>query len=337
VILGLAASAYAADPLVFIGGTGIHAFRFQTKPGKLIPLGQAVETTNPTFLVQHQGYLYAVNRNGSAQQMGSVSAFAVDAQAGKLKLLNWVSSRGGAPCHLAVDRTGRWLAVANCAGGSIAVLPIRPDGRLADAVAYSKTGGEPQSIAFAPDNRSLAAAYGAIGIYSFDASTGAIAAKFATKDSGYHHIAFHPEGRALYALTEANSSVTVFQYGESDLDPIQNATTLPGFTKKNTATALLVNPAGTVLYAANEGHDSIYAYGIDPNRLTLVPAGDFPSLGENPTQMAVDPTGDFLLVANQTTNDLAVFKIQAKNGQFTPAGKLTKVEKPTCILFWAER
>jgi len=337
VILGLAASSYAADPLVFVGGSSIQAFRFQTKPGKLIPLGPAAETTNPTFLVRHQDYLYAVNRNGSAQQMGSVSAFSVDAQTGKLKLLNWVSSRGGAPCHLAVDRTGRWLAVANCAGGSIAVLPIQPDGKLADAVAYSKTGGEPQSVAFAPDNGSLVAAYGAIGIYSFDASTGAIAAKFATKDSGYHHIAFHPEGRALYALTEANSSVTMFQYGESDFDALQNVTTLPGFTVRNTATTLFVNPAGTVLYAANEGHDSIYAYAIDPNRFTLAPAGDFPSLGENPTAMAIDPTGDFLLIANQNTNDLALFKIQNKNGQFTPAGKLTKVEKPSCILFWAER
>ena len=76
------------------------------------PAGLAVETANPSFIaVDASGqFLYAVNEvNGK----GMVSAFSIDRAAARLTSLNQVSSEGSGPCHLALDATGRWLAVAN--------------------------------------------------------------------------------------------------------------------------------------------------------------------------------------------------------------------------------
>ena len=61
---------------------------------------------------------------------GAVSAFAIDRATGALTLLNQESSGGSGPAHLSVDRAGRTVLVANYGGGSVASLPIGPDGRL---------------------------------------------------------------------------------------------------------------------------------------------------------------------------------------------------------------
>ena len=42
------------------------------------------------------------------------------------------------PCHLALDRTGRYLAVANYSGGNYSLLPVDSDGRLQAAVGRSR-------------------------------------------------------------------------------------------------------------------------------------------------------------------------------------------------------
>ncbi len=93
---------------------GIYAFRFDASSGAVTPVesgGLAAETKDPSFLALHpsQRFLYAVGEDSN----GTVSAFAIDGGTRRLKLLNTVSSKGSAPCHVKFDRTGKWLFVAN--------------------------------------------------------------------------------------------------------------------------------------------------------------------------------------------------------------------------------
>ncbi len=351
-LLLLAGAAHAADPLIYIGtytGTGskgIYAFRLQTKTGKLTSLGVAGETSNPSFLVENPNhrFLYAVNENGDASQMGSVSAFAIDAQSGKLTFLNWVSSRGGAPCHLALDRSGRWLAVANCVGGSVSVIPVEPDGKLGNPVYYAATGGHAHCVAFSPDNRILLVAdlgLDRIFAYRFDDVKGSLAANtpyitYVKPGSGVRHLVFHPSGRAVYALNEVSSTAVMFSYDAASgrLEEMQVMQTLPGFFANNSPAELVLNADASLLYVSNRGHESIYTFAIDPRKLTLTPAGDAPTLGATPRHFAIDPSGQYLLAANQDSNDIATFKIHPPSGQLTPWGKMVKdVPKPVCVLF----
>src|SRR6185436_6851204 len=94
---------------------------------------------NPSFLVEHPNhqFLYAVH-NSPGQPDNSVSAFAIDRKSGKLTHLNKVESRGEGPAHIALDATSKWLAVANYGTGSVAILPVRPDGTLGAAVAFDQ-------------------------------------------------------------------------------------------------------------------------------------------------------------------------------------------------------
>src|SRR5215831_11414829 len=151
-IPGDTATAAAKDQYVVYIGTynvrnskGIYAYSFDVATGRLTPLGLAAETTNASFFVVHPNhrFLYAVNEvsNNEGRSSGAVSAFAIAPKSGKLTLLNQASSGGAEPCYVSLDKTGKYVLVANYTGGSVAVFPILEDGRLGAASAFVQHSG----------------------------------------------------------------------------------------------------------------------------------------------------------------------------------------------------
>src|SRR6267143_3385857 len=185
--------------LVYVGtytnktaSKGIYVYSFDPGTGKLTSLGVAAESEDPSFLAVHPSgkYVYAVNEidHFGAQQSGAVSAFSIDPKTGKLTLLNQAATQGAGPCYISLDKTGKFVLVANYDGGSVAVFPIREDGSLAPASAFVQHSGSsidkerqqgPHAhwIATSPDNRfALAADLGLdkIRIYRFNAAKGSL-------------------------------------------------------------------------------------------------------------------------------------------------------------------
>ena len=364
ILTAAAAGAQAADYLVYAGtysrgqSRGIYAFRFDTSKGKLTSLGLAAETLNPSFLAEHPNhrFLYAVNEGG--QGGNTVSAFAIDAKTGKLTPLNAVSSQGSGPCHLAVDATGHWLAVANYNNGTMALIPVHDDGRLGEATVVERhqgSGATPRQrgphahcVLFSPDNRFLLLAdlgMDKIYVYKFDAAAGTLTPNQPDSASvppgaGVRHLAFHPNGRVLYSVNELGSSVTAFHYfpPTGTLEKFQDISTLPeGFQGTNAPAEVAVNRAGTRLYASNRGADNLAIFTIDATSQTLKPLDHAPTLGKNPRHFVLDPTGKFLLAANQDAGGISVFRV-AESGQLTPVGSPVKdADFPVCILFYTAK
>jgi 6-phosphogluconolactonase len=312
-----------------------------------------MEMSDASFLAVHPNhrFLYAVSEDAN-----TVNAFAIEGKTGKLEFLNRVPSRGKGPCHLALDATGRWLAVANYESGSMALMPVESDGRLGEATVVEQHEGEganterqrgphAHEVVFSRDNRFLLLAdlgLDRIFVYRFDAGKGTLTANepaFASvaPGSGVRHLAFHPNGKALYAINEMASTVTAFHYdaGRGTLSAFQTVATLPGTYKGASTTAeIAVNAAGTVLYGSNRGHDSIALFSIDAERLTLTPMEYSPTLGKTPRHFTLDPEGGFLLVGNQDSNEIAVFRVHSNTGQLSPVGRpVGDAHMPACLVF----
>src|SRR5579859_4180560 len=147
---------------------GIYAYRFDEATDQITSLGLAAETANPSFVAIHPNgqFLYAVNevQNYKGPNSGGVSAFSVDRATGKLTFLNEVPSRGADPCYIIVDKSGKYVLVANYTGGSVAVFPVLDDGKLGEASAFIQHSGHgsdakrqegphAHSIDLSPDNR----------------------------------------------------------------------------------------------------------------------------------------------------------------------------------------
>jgi 6-phosphogluconolactonase len=360
------AGAASGEYFVYIGsytlrrGKGIYTFRFQPSTGKLTALSLAAETPSPSFLAVHpnQKFLYAGNEHEGEDVPGknsTVSAFAIDPKTGTLTFLNKVSCRGEGPAHIAVDKAGKALLAANYRSGSLALLPIQADGRLGEVTGFAQhhgVGPKPRAegphahgVAFSPDNRfALVADRGLdeVLIYRYDRSTGALTPNdppffSSTPGAGPRHLAFHPNGRILYALNEPGSTITVLAYGAAGgtMNRVQELTTLPpGFTGTSATAQLQIDRAGRFLYASNRGADDIAVFAIDPAKGTLTLVEHVPTQGKTPRDFSLDPTGGYLFAANQNSDAIVLFRVDAKTGRLTPTGQVVEhVPEPTSVVF----
>jgi len=363
--LGAAVPAMSAEFLVYIGtytgknSQGIYAARLDTATGRLTPLGLAAETVNPSFVAIHPNrrYLYAVSEisDFNGQKSGAVGAFRIDAATGKLTALNKVSSRGSGPCYVAVDHSGKCVLAANYGSGSVAAIPIQPDGSLKEAtgfVQHTGSGPDPRrqrtphahSINLSPDNRfAIAADLGLdkLLVYRFNPAQGTLEANdppsaSTPPASGPRHLAFHPSGKFAYVINEMGTTVTAFSWDakRGALASLQTISTLPKEFKGDANCAeIQVHPKGRYLYGSNRVHDSIVQYEIDPKTGTLTWVDNVSTVGKTPRNFGIDPTGSYLLAANQDSDNVVVFRIDPGNGRIKATGQTLGVGRPVCVKF----
>jgi 6-phosphogluconolactonase len=351
--------------MVYIGtytgerSQGIYLLEFNSETGTLRPVGVAADVANPSFLAIHPNrrFLYAVNEVGefSGMKTGAVSAFAIHAKTGLLTLLNQQSSGGSGPCHISLDKQGRYAFVANYGSGSVAALPIEEDGRLAPATGFVQHAGSsvnpsrqegPHAHSINPDPAGRFVIAADLGldrllVYRFDPKRGDLAPNdppyvSVAPGAGPRHFAFHPNGRFGYVINELANTVTAFQYDAKRgvLTEIQTISALPeGYTQTSYTSEVVVHPSGKFLYGSNRGHDSIVIYAIEPQtgRLSLI--GHQPTGGRTPRNFALDPAGKFLLAANQNSDNIVVFRIDAQTGKLEQVGDPIAVPTPVCIRF----
>ena len=351
-------------------GRGIHLFQVNRTTGAMTPAGIHELGTSPNCLALNAAgtRLYSTNETDRVgpEKHGTLSAFSIDRTDGHLTLLNTVGSGGAGPTYVSIHPSGRFLLVANYFGGSVAVLPVLPDGRLGNVTDVKTDAGEigptkatsapPGSFAFSGHDRTHAhmiqadpsgrfvlhvdLALDRIFVWRFDEQRGTVNANephtvSLPPGAAPRHFHFHPNGRWFYSLQEEGSTVVLFDYDAQAglLTSRQTVSTLPpGFAGSNFCSAILVSADGGFVYAGNRLHDSIGIFSVGPN-------GDLTYLGEEwtrgnyPRSFKFDPTGRFLYCCNQRGDNVAVFQVNRKTGGLTFTGHYTPVGNPSVVVF----
>lgn len=340
---------------------GIYVLRMDRRSGELRQVGSANVGANPSFLAIHPNrrILYAVNEleqyNGRAT--GVVSAWAIERKTGGLTRLNEQPSEGGAPCYVSVDRSGRVALVANYAGGSVALLPIQPDGALAAAaqvVQHAGTGPNaerqesPHAHCIRPDrsNRfALAADLGAdrVFVYRLDTSGGGNSLRHVEggdavmrAGAGPRHIAFHPALPLVFVANELDSTVTTLRFAALDgtLSVLDTRSTVPaGWSGTNYPADIHVAASGRSVYVSNRGHNSIAVFSGARATGALALDQVVSTEGDWPRNFALDPVGRWLLVANQRSDSVIVFGRDPDTGRLTPSRQRIAIPSPVCLRF----
>jgi 6-phosphogluconolactonase len=333
---------------------GLYVYRFDTKTGEATRVSVA-QTVNPSFLVvsRDRHFVYAVNElpgdNGPATQRGGISAFAFDAQRGQLTFLNKVSSDGNDPCYLSLSPDNHYLLTANYSvaadpGGSFAVFPLQADGQVGTSVqTVHHDGSGPvkgrqdnahvHSTVFSPDGRYLFAQdLGADKLYSYRYVPEDSHGPFTPTDwqytqqkpgTGPRHLIFGADGKHAYLTSELAGTVTTFDYREGRLTQVQTLSlTEPGFKGAVGGSAIHLSPDGRFVYASNRGDaNDIVIFAVDPANGHLKKIGHQSSLGKSPREFAIDPTGNWLIVGNQNSDTVYVFKRDQQSGLLDPTPK----------------
>jgi len=337
----------------------IYVFRFNASTGQITSLGVAAESVNPGTLALHPNgrFLYSTNEVGNFKgyRGGGVTAFAIERATGRLTLLNDEFSGGANPASVVVDRTGKYVVVANYYGGKVGAFPVQEDGRLGEATAFvlregssvnrlRQEGPHPHSVYVSLDNRFVIACdlgLDKILVYRLDATKGTLTPNdppYASVNpgAGPRHLAFSPGGKFVYVVNELQSSISAFSYDAQKgvLHRLQTISTLPSdFKGDNTGAEIGVSPSGKFLYASNRGHDSIAVFAIDAGRGILTPIEHVSTQGKTPRNFAIDLTGAYLFVGNQDSDNIVVFHVDSKSGRLKRTGQVLKVASPTCITF----
>jgi 6-phosphogluconolactonase len=339
------------------GSQGIYAYTFDRAKQRLTLLQTVPSLESPTFLAIHptKKYLYSVNRGKAnvADQGGSVSAYGIDGATGRLSGLNHKSSYGEGPCYVAVDNTGRYLAIAHYNEGNLTMLSLFKDGQIggvSDAKKYTGNSINPDrqesshihTAVFSQDNKFLYVTdlgSDKIYIYGFNEADGTLqipanAEVPVTPGAGPRHMAFHPSGNYLYLAEELTSTVGVFAVDKATggLTVLQDSIpSLPdNLIEKNTSADIHTAVSGKYLYMSNRGADVISIYSIaDDGKITLT--GHQSSGGKTPRNFLIDPKGEYLFAANQDSDTINMFRIHPKTGKLTAVGKPVTVPSPVCL------
>jgi 6-phosphogluconolactonase len=327
------------------------------RSGRLRGVGSVDAGANPSFLAIHPNgrVLYAVNE----LEHGAVRAFAIERATGALTRLNEQPSEGGAPCFVSVDRSGHALLVANYAGGSVALLPIQPNGGLAPAtsmVHHTGTGpnAERQEAPHAhcilpdPSNRfALAADLGAdrVFVYRLDLEGKSLRPvdggdAVMRPGAGPRHLAFHPTRPLVFVANELDSTVATVRFDaeRGRLSPQDTRSTVPaGWTGggggTNYPADIHVAASGGTVYVSNRGHNSIAVLSVAESTGALALDQVVSTDGDWPRNFTLDPTGRWLLVANQRSDSVVVFGRDPDNGRLTPTRQRLALPSPVCLRF----
>lgn len=338
-------------------GKGIEVYRVAPGSRGWSHVQRVEDLTNPSYLaLDRQGrFLYAVHAD-----LDEISAFAIDAESGRLSFVNRQRAGGANLVHLAIDAQNRFIVTANYANGTLSVVPIEADGSLGARIRTltlsgepgphrrEQTGSHPHHIPFDPSGRfALVPDKGLDRIFVFrlDALEGRLepnAPPFVETRRGAapRHIAFHPSLPRAYVINELDSTVTTYRWdGErGELQPLQVLPSLPdSFTGNNTGSEIAVAPSGSFVYASNRGHDSIAIFAIERASGRLTPIGWEATQGEKPRFFALAPSGLELYVANEASDTIVAFGVDTTTGKLTPTGQTIESASPSCIVFSGER
>jgi 6-phosphogluconolactonase len=335
---------------------GIYSAVLDRRTGDLKDLALTVETKNPSFLAFHPRLpvLYAVGEigGGAGKPGGAVSAFAIDAKAGGLTLLNQQSSGGAGPCYVSVDPTGRTVLVANYGGGSIASLPLEADGRLKPpATVIQHTGASvnpkrqtaPHAHSIWPEPGTGRAWVCDLGLdkvfaYGLNPTEGKLvetpAEVVAMKPgAGPRQLAAHPNGNWYYVVNELDCTVTRLGKEGKQVKAFESVSTLQQAVTNNTCAEIELHPSGRFVYASNRGADSIAVFAVNPDTGVLTWQQEVPTGGKMPRFFGIDPSGGWVLAGNQASDTVAVFRVDQASGKLTATGQTVTVGAPVCFVF----
>jgi len=367
-------------------GSGLRIIEFDMATGAIVA-GDTVPVSNPSHLAiaVRRGMLFAAAHTAAfeGEPGGAVIAFRIDSVSGALTRANHQIVPFPHPNYIVIDRDQALVLVSSGLGGGVSAFPLGDDGALLPSTTnllaegqpmlklgetLQNIGGEefvkrralstsPHTIMVDPAGRFAVvtdAGQDRLLLYAIDHQHGTLglhqALAIKTKGTAPRHAVFHPNGKALYVVNEADSSVTTFAFDSAMGQLTEQATfaSLPaGREVGNAMGDIKIDSTGRYLYCTNRGDESVSIFaatnaGKRLERIDVTPCG-----GVHPRGLCFSPDERFLLVANQGPSwridrppehgspdaGVAVFAIDADTGKLSATGHSVQIDSATCIAF----
>jgi 6-phosphogluconolactonase len=152
--------------------------------------------------------------------------------------------------------------------------------------------------------------------------------------AGPRHFDFDEKGEYIFVINELNSTISTIKKEGEKWTTIETVSTVPeNFEGQNYCADIHVSDDGKFLYGSNRGHNSIVVFAVDDETKKLTLKGFAGVEGDWPRNFSLSPDGNHLLVANQRSGNITLFKINKETGIPEFTGKEIKIPEPVCIEF----
>lgn len=330
-------------------GKGISVYRMGDDGS--CSLQQLVEgLVNPSYLCFDISgrNLYSIHGDFS-----EVSSFSVDSDTGALARLNTVSTEGVNPVHLSIDKTNRWLFVANLQTGNVVVIARNDDGTLGDVVHNYPIDGVGEGNVSHPHQvtqdrtgeylfvscQGRATGFGQVDVFKIDHETGELTRTCVVRSREIaepRHLVVHPNNAWCYGVNEKDYSVTYYQFDADagQLEAKQILPTLPDtYTGDGWASGIVIDSVGSYVVVSNRKHDSLTSFSVDPETGYLSYRDCIKTGGQQPRFITFDPSASNILAANELSDTITVFSLDKETGTFVSTGLIIETESPVCAIF----
>jgi 6-phosphogluconolactonase len=301
-------------------------------PGSMVSTGDAGEPTYIAFSPDKR-FAYAIDEQLDGP-LASVIAFSIDPATGALTEINREDVGTPVNAHAAVHPSGDWVLSANYDGNSVTVFEVRDDGGLEPHMTPVPAGTRAHQIVFNPSGDVLfvPCLEGHVAVYDFAA--GALTPRSPARveiDGGARHMAFTPDEKFAYVLTQNESTITQFAYDKAtvSLTPVETVDAAPN---GSLSAHIVVHQSGKFLYASNRSDDSVVMFKLDPLTGKLENLGYQRENLQFPRFFAIDPTGQLMVIASQDSAEVLVHRIDQNSGLLTAIGSAISVPpEPTFV------
>ena len=304
---------------------------------------------NPSFLCMDEAgeFLYTIHGDKS-----EISSFSVDKMTGKLLYINTVSTGGTNPVHLSIDKTNRWIFVANLQTGTVSVIPREEDGSLKTLKELYTIPGlakdtisHPHQVQQDRSGKHLIVScqgrkqgFGQVDVFKIDSENGTLdrtCIVCSREIAEPRHFVFHQNNKWGYGVNEKDYSVTSYCFDDVNgvLEAQQILPTLPEtYTGDGWASGIDITDDGRYVIVSNRKHDSITSFQVQENGF-LKYCDSMKTDGKQPRFITWDEDRKAVIAANELTDTIVEIRLDEKTGKFSEPVKKTDSESPVCVIF----
>lgn len=325
---------------------GIYSLQLNSQSGQFLQPELVAETDNPSCLLYQASseILYAVNE----VERGSISVFKHKNK--QFTLLQELDVKGKYPCHLNLVNDKKHLGVANYASGNVSLFSRNSSGKLDEKsllmINHTGTGTNAQRqeaphahwVGIINNEHIYSVDLGADKIFKYKINKERQLNKAETAiqlnpGDGPRHIEKHPSKNIVYLVNELSNKVAVLSLqSDGNFCEKQSIDLLPSDNKVHSqAAAIKLDKTANYLYVTNRGHNSITTYNVQDNG-NLKFLSNVSSQGIWPRDLLVTDDNQFLLVANEHSNSINLFRIDQNTGEPITTDHAATISSPTNII-----
>ena len=335
------------------GDKGFSVFDFNSTTGKLKLVSESDVGPNPSYFCfsKKNNLFYVLNEvmEFKGESGGGLTTLKYNDETSQFEKLKEILIPYPGPCFISMSADSGYLFIANYPNGSVAVVRLDNKGipeTITDTILYVKErpdASHAHMILHDPAGKHVYVTdlgLDRVVTYNFDLKEGKLhqlenGIASLPKGAGPRHFVFNSEGSKLYVINELGSILAVFNIDDNQgLKLVQTLSTLrKGFAGNSYCADIHIGKDGKFLYGSNRGENSIVTFKIGSDGL-LTLAGHTPCGGNWPRNFVLDPSGRNLLVGNQKSDSIAVFRLNRTTGLPEEPPKQFAVKAPECLKFY---